>query len=169
MIRVAITGPESSGKSTLAVALAEVENGVYVPEFARTYLEQNGAAYTIDDLEFMTIGHCDAVLSVNDSLVVVDTDFIGFKVWSEYKYDRASALIHQTISKNYFDLHILCAPDIPWEPDPLRENPNDRHILFDMFVRELERYKREYIIVYGSESNRLKKSCEAVRSLRRNV
>jgi len=168
-MRIAITGPESCGKSTLTAALAEALDGVCVTEFARTYLEQNGGEYDFDDLEFMALGHRDAFLNETAPIVVVDTDFIGFKVWSEFKYETTCSFIHQSISEAHFDLHILCAPDIPWEPDPLRENPNDRHELFNLFIENLERYKKEYIIVYGNHDQRLKKSEEAARRLLRNL
>lgn len=169
MMRIAITGPESSGKSTLTTALAEALGGVCVVEFARTYLEENGGVYDFDDLEFMALGHRDAFLAETAPIVVVDTDFINFKVWSEFKYNNTCSFIHQCISEAHFDLHILCAPDLPWEPDPLRENPNDRHELFNLFIENLERFKKEYIIVYGDHEMRLKKSLEAALRLQRNL
>lgn len=168
MIRIAITGPESSGKSTLAKAIARIERGAYIPEFARTYLEENGPDYEVEDLDIMVQGHADSIQNSKNSLIIVDTDFVVFKVWSEYKYERASALIHRLMSENWFDLHVLCAPDIPWEPDALRENPNDRNELFQRYVEALEMYRKEYVIVEGSHEKRIKKVQEALARLQRN-
>ena len=50
MMRVVITGPESSGKSVLAGELAAFFGAPLVQEYARTYLEQRQGAYVQDDL-----------------------------------------------------------------------------------------------------------------------
>lgn len=167
MIRIAFTGPESSGKSTLAKAIAESLDGAYIPEFARTYLEEKGPEYDIDDLDFMAQGHADAIGSTSNPLHLVDTDFIVFKIWSEFKYDAASPLIHRLVSENWFDLHVLCAPDIPWEEDELRENPSDRDELFLQYVQSLEKYRKPYIIVEGAHNKRMKKAAQAIQELQR--
>lgn len=167
MIRIAFTGPESSGKSTLAKAIAAECKGVYVPEFARTYLEEKGPEYDIDDLDFMAQGHADSIGIAANDLQLVDTDFLVFKIWSEYKYDAASPLIHRLISESWFDLHVLCAPDIPWESDDLRENPSDRDDLFLRYVNELEKYHKPYIIVEGVHDKRMKKVEQVIQELQR--
>lgn len=167
MIRIAFTGPESSGKSTLAKAIAAEFEGEYIPEFARIYLEENGPEYDIDDLDFMAQGHADSIGDASKSVQLVDTDFLVFKIWSAYKYDAASPLIHRLVSENWFDLHVLCAPDIPWEPDDLRENPTDRDALFQQYVNELEKYRKSYIIVEGSHGKRMKKVGQVIQELQR--
>jgi len=167
MIRVAFTGPESSGKSTLAKAVSETLSGTYIEEFARTYLEEQGPDYDIDDLDIMANGHLESIQNTSDELQLVDTDFIMFKIWSEYKYDAATPLTHRLVSENWFNLHVLCAPDIPWEPDELRENPDDRDALFLQYVETLEKLRKPYIIVEGSTDKRLKKVEEAIRQLQR--
>lgn len=167
MIRIAFTGPESSGKSTLAESVATSTEGVYIEEFARTYLESNGGEYDVDDLDEMAKGHLDEIKSTSEELQLVDTDFIVFKIWSEYKYDAASPLIHRLVSENWFDLHVLCAPDIPWEPDVLRENPEDRDALFLRYVEALEKLHKPYLIVEGTHDKRLKKVVEAINQLQR--
>lgn len=169
MIRIAITGPESSGKTLLAQALAKEIGATYIPEYARTFLEEFGPGYNQEDLDTMALGHLNQIEESEAQLLVVDTDFIVFKVWSEYKYDFASPLIHSYISEEYFDLHLLCAPDIPWEEDPLRENPQDREKLFEQYVAALERYKKKYIIVTGSEEERLQKARQEVDRLQRKL
>ncbi len=168
MIRIAFTGPESSGKSTLAMAAAEALKGEYIKEYARTFLEEYGPNYEVEDLDTMALGHANAMDETPTALQLVDTDFVVFKIWSEHKYNAASTLIYSLISENRFDLHVLCAPDIPWEEDPLRESPNDRDALFQRYVEELERFHKRYIIVEGSHDKRLKKVKDAVQKLQRN-
>jgi nicotinamide riboside kinase len=48
----------------------------------------------------------------------------------------------------------LCKPDFPWIEDNLRENPNDREVLFDLFIKILKEYKIDYKILEGSITNR---------------
>jgi nicotinamide riboside kinase len=116
----------------------------------------------------MAKGHLDSLEKEKATLQFVDTDFIVFKVWSEYRFSHASSKIHQLISEDWFNLHVLCAPDIPWESDPLRENPNDRDQLFETYVETLERYRKPYLIVEGSHDKRMKKVQQALRQIQIN-
>ena len=126
MIRIGITGPESSGKTTLAKALSEELGASYISEFARKYLTELGRPYEQNDLIEIAKGQLNGILTGSSSLQIIDTDFIVLKIWLEEKYNSTSAYIEDLIAKNHFDLHILCTPDIPWEEDSLRENPDDR-------------------------------------------
>jgi NadR type nicotinamide-nucleotide adenylyltransferase len=166
MIKIAITGPESSGKTTLAKQLSEVFSAHYIPEFARQYLEENGLDYDQFDLDEIAEGQHDLVVNSQNLMNIVDSDYVVLKIWSEQKYGFASSLINELVSENHFDLHVLCAPDIPWENDPMRENPNDRHDLFEKYLNVLNAFKKDYIIVSGSEDERLKKSSAAIRALK---
>ena len=165
MIKVAITGPESCGKSTLAEALSKHFKVALIPEYSRTYLEENGPEYDQTDLDEIAEQHLINIDLSQESIKIVDTDFVVLKVWSEYKYDFTSGLINEFASENHFDLHILCSPDTPWEEDPLRENPDDRHKLFEMYLDTLNAFKKDYIIVSGEHKVRLKKSIESIELL----
>jgi len=162
MIRVAITGPESTGKTTLAKAISEKLNGEYIPEFAREYLAELKGKYKQSDLNEIARRQLGSLLNSSARLRISDTDFIVLDIWSNEKYGSTSSYIEDLIINKYFDLHILCTPDIPWEEDPLRENPNDRDRLFDLYKTRLIELKKPFIIVEGSHEERLKKSCEAI-------
>ena len=162
MLRIAITGPESSGKTTLAKALSEHYNISFVPEFARTYLEKTEGKYEQLDLDKIAQGQLKSLISAEDSIVISDTDFSVLEIWSQYKYKNTSELINKLVQKELFDLHILCSPDIPWEADLLRENPNSRDLLFELYSVSLNRNNKNYIVVNGSAKNRLEKSIQAI-------
>ncbi|MDA7580666.1 AAA family ATPase [Crocinitomicaceae bacterium] len=166
MLRIAITGPESSGKTTLARALSKVLSAVYIPEFARQYLQEKGLKYDQQDLDEIAKGQLNLILSSQNSINIVDSDFVVLKVWSDEKFQFTSSKISKLISENHFDLHILCAPDIPWEDDPMRENPDDRHLLFKKYVNVLNTYKKDFIIVSGLHDERLKKCVSAIHKLK---
>lgn len=168
MIKIAITGPESCGKTTLCNSLAEHFGVAPVPEYSREFFEENGPEYTQLDLDDIAEGQLENIQiysSDKNRVNIIDTDFIVLKVWSEHKYGFASSHINSLVSENHFDLHILCAPDIPWEEDPLRENPNDRHELFQQYIKLLESFKKDFIIVNGSHEERMKKSILAIDKL----
>ena len=162
MLRIAITGPESSGKTTLAKALSEHYNISFVPEFARTYLEKTEGKYEQLDLDKIAQGQLKSLISAEDSIVISDTDFSVLEIWSQYKYKNTSELINKLVQKDLFDLHILCSPDIPWEADLLRENPNSRDLLFELYSKSLNSNNKNFIVVNGSAKNRLEKSIQAV-------
>lgn len=164
-IRIAITGPESSGKTALTEALGKALNCGWVPEFARAFLEMYGNDYEQEDLDTIAEGHWNQIQESSENPVLVDTDFVVLKVWSEYKYNGASATINRLVNANHFDLHILCAPDIPWHYDPLRENPADRDVLFEQYLKILETFRKPYIIVAGTHAEREKKSLDAILKL----
>lgn len=165
MIRIAITGPESSGKTSLSTALSNTLKGTLLLEYARDYLEQLDRPYTQDDLDRICEGHLARFNQCTDPLQIIDTDFVVLKVWSIVSYGVASPTIQSEMDANHFDLHILCSPDIPWEDDPMREHPEMREELFDMYLSELTESQKPFIIVSGSEEKRLEKSCEAIAAI----
>ena len=167
MIRIAITGPESSGKTALTNALGEKLNGTVYPEFARTFLENLDRDYVQSDLDQMCDGHLDQFIQSEDDLQLIDTDFIVLKIWSDVKFGSVSEKIKFAVNSNHFDLHILCTPDIPWEFDPQREHPQQRDELFELYKKELFASSKLFVIVSGSLTERVKKSCEAIASIQR--
>ena len=166
MLRIAITGPESCGKTTLAKNLAKVFSVAYIPEFARQYLQEKGLKYDQWDLDEIAQGQLKSIHYSQNSINIVDTDFVVLKVWSDEKYNFSSPMIGKLVSENHFNLHILCAPDIPWEDDPMRENSNDRHVLFEKYLNVLNAYKKDFIIVSGSHDERLNKSISTIHKLK---
>jgi nicotinamide riboside kinase len=77
-----------------------------------------------------------------------------FQIWSQVKYAEVSPVISKLLHAQQFDHYFLCAPDIPWEADPLRENPLNREMLFGLYREQLEKYGRSYSILTGNLENR---------------
>jgi nicotinamide riboside kinase len=134
---IVVTGPESSGKTTLVNRLKADFGIPIVPEFARAYLEQNGADYNFIDLEI--IGKCQSIQELEAHniypVIVCDTDIITIDIWAMEVFGKSILLPNNnTAAKHY----LLCKPDIPWEPGPFRENPNDRDRLFQMYCEYIK-------------------------------
>ena len=144
---IVVTGPESSGKTTLVNRL-KVEYGIpIVTEFSRTYLEQKVEhSYEFSDLEI--IGKCQNVQEAEAHnsypLIVCDTDIITIDVWAIDVFDRSIDLPNNHTDQKHY---LLCKPDIPWQPDPLRENPVDRDRLFELYEHYLKSRNLSYQIV----------------------
>ena len=151
-IRLVLTGPESTGKSALTVHLAQHLGLPHALEYARDYLEQHGADYTYDVLLEMSRGHLAhqaRCVPPAAPVGVFDTDLTNYKIWSEVAYGRCHEEILAALERETSHVYLLCYPDLPWEPDPLREHPHDRMKLFELHRRELERLGRRYEIIRG--------------------
>lgn len=156
MIKIAITGPESSGKTTLSEQLAEYFGVEWVPEFAREFLLKRGGVYQKKDLDTIAKGQFDAMRNIaNSDLVFYDTDLFVIKIWSEHKYNSLSPVIQSLLDKQEVDLYLLCKPDLPWDEDPLRENPNDRDVLYDLYLDALKEEDVTFSIVSGLSDERI--------------
>lgn len=147
-IKVAIVGPESSGKTTLCKELSAFFKTQWVPEFARTYLETS-PEYTQKDLDFFVKEQKKQEQKFSSSPLFCDTDPLSIKVWSIYKYGSFSQYIHQEIVSSNYQLHLLLEPDLDYEIDPLREDAplKNRIELFQLFQKELEHYNFNYFVI----------------------
>jgi len=164
MIKIIVTGPESSGKTTLCKLLSEHFNTPFTEEYAREYLNKQDEKYTQSDLKRIAKGQL-LKEKKEEELLICDTDLITIKIWSEYKYGNCNNWILEQIAKQKTEnrFYILCKPDIPWEEDPLRENPTNREELFEIYKEELEKLKHNYSIIEGEE--RIKNSIAKISSL----
>ncbi|MBC34933.1 MAG: ATPase [Bacteroidetes bacterium] len=156
--KIAITGPESTGKSILTDQLANFFQTIWVQEYARTYIDHLNRPYEQKDILQIAknqVQQVDLFSKKADDLLFVDTELLVTKIWSEVKYGECDPWIIDQFEKQDYDLYLLCAVDLPWEPDPQREHPEMRHKLFKIYQENLEKYKLNYKIVKGSGSERL--------------
>jgi nicotinamide riboside kinase len=149
MHKIIVTGPESSGKTTLCKALSKHFNLHFSKEYAREYLEKLNGNYNQGDL----LKIAKEQLKYEKNTQLLDTDLITIKIWSKYKYGSCDKWILEQIEKQKSEnrFYLLCKPDIPWEADPLRENPTNRNELFEIYKKELENLGHNYFIVEGEE------------------
>lgn len=167
-MRIVLTGAESSAKSTLTQALGEALKIPYALEFARFYLEKHGPDYDCDRLREMARLHGEyqrEQIPPDAPLGIFDTDLINYKIWAEEVFGNCPPEIMEGIEEEADHVYLLCAPDLPWEPDPLRENPDDRDRLFELHRAQIERLGRRYEIVRGTGDERLACASEALRNL----
>lgn len=167
MIKIAINGAESTGKSVLTEQLAAHFHTVWEPELARQYVENNNYQYTYKDV-------CNIVrLQIEQQkkyekqnsypFVFFDTDLIITKVWFQYKYKQVPEKLIKRLEKRFFDFYLLCKPDLPWIDDPVREHGNDRVFFFNWYKKEIEMLNTPYAIIGGIGEERLQNAIQAIK------
>ncbi|MFM2207360.1 MAG: hypothetical protein RL213_1335 [Bacteroidota bacterium] len=167
LLRIALLGPESSGKSRLAESLAEHFKTTWVPEYARTFLAGRTGNYTREDVLYCAAGQRaleDAKATEADKYLFCDTEMINFKVWLTDKFGSAPAWITEDLKSRY-DAYLLTSPDLPFVNDPLRENPDRRDHFFDVYRKELTASGIPFEIISGKGEERLRKAMEALEKL----
>lgn len=168
MIKVAILGPESTGKTELARQLAEHFSAPWVPEYAREYIENLKTSYTFDDVCNIALKQIEQEKLyenrlTNDPFVFFDTDLIITKVWFQYRFGKVPDFLAERMKTGFFDLYLLCAPDLEWMPDPVREHGDDREYFFDWYQKEIEQTGKPYVIVTGIGTQRIKNALKALK------
>jgi NadR type nicotinamide-nucleotide adenylyltransferase len=156
--RIAITGPESTGKSTLSMELAQLYHADWVEEYSRQYLDKIQRPYNQDDILMIAKGQIlseNIAISRAKSFLFCDTDLLVTKIWSEVKYSSCDPWILENIPTHAYDLYLLCDIDLPWTPDPLREHPHMRKELFDLYLKDLQFYNFPFAIVSGNGNARI--------------
>ena len=159
------TGPESSGKTTLASQLSDYWKTPLVPEVSRDYLKGRNSYQQQDLLKIAKAQHEQeqAILSHSADRIVCDTDLLVIVIWSEVKYgccdpwivDTFENSIKQKTTSRYY---YLCDFNIPWEADPLRENPDNRDTLFDLYLQKLKEYELDHCVMKGDPVERLQQA-----------
>jgi nicotinamide riboside kinase len=155
---VVVTGPESTGKTELSRYLSQKFSVPWVPELSRLYIEKLNRPYTCQDVETIArlqIDQFQSIVSQGHPLVIFDTDLIITKVWFDVVYQHCPGWVIDAIKAQKTRLHLLCNTDIPWVPDPVRENGGEmRDKLFDIYRNELESFGLPYQIISGVGSKR---------------
>ncbi|MCB9186004.1 MAG: ATP-binding protein [Flavobacteriales bacterium] len=162
---IALVGPESTGKTTLSEQLAAHYGGSFVPEFAREFLEERNGKYSQADLPTIAKGQLNLesqTIAKDAKPVFCDTDVVVVIVWHEFKYGEQSAELEALFKLQPERKYLLTYPDLPWQDDPLRENPKDLNAIFELYVSTLNRLGVDYSIVNGNGSNRLKNAIAAL-------
>jgi len=162
-LKVVLFGPESTGKTSLSQQLARHYNSIWVPEYARKYLQKkwNNERKTCEpkDLLPIAIGQIKSenkLAKKTNSVLFCDTDLLETKVYSETYYSNTcDPLLEKYALENKYDLYFLTYIDTPWEADDLRDKPDERLNMFMAFQNALVKYKKPYILLKGDKKKRL--------------
>ena len=158
-MHVVVTGPESCGKTTLARLLAQQLQRPLVAEQARDYLARTPAVpqqgYLPSDLLAIAGAQQQAETHHSPSALVADTDLQVLSIWWQEKFGPTPVVLSSAYAAQSSRFYVLCQPDLAWEPDPLRENPDDRARLFALYEADLRARNLAYCVAHGSGHGRL--------------
>ncbi len=166
--RVAIVGAESTGKTTLAQALAAHFATVWVPEFARAYLLARGAVATEPDMLTIAQGQAEAedhLARQANRLLICDTNVLTTQLWYEHYFGAPPATLSRLATERTAHLYLLCAPDVPWVPDALRDSPAERGWFHQRFQQALDAQNLPTVTLSGPFAGRLAPAVAAVAAL----
>ena len=166
-MKILITGTECTGKSTLAASLSKTLDCPWIPEYARTYLDTNGPEYTEQDLLYIAEGHHKLVCKYDaEQPLILDTYLLNLKIWSMVKFGNCNPWISNqlalAVENQIFDKVFLCAPDLPWKQDGLRENQKSADSLHQLFISELEILQLDYFVISGQGDQRMEPILAAI-------
>jgi NadR type nicotinamide-nucleotide adenylyltransferase len=168
ILKIVITGPESTGKSQLSEELATYYKTVFVPEYARGYIDALDRPYNREDILIIAKGQIRDEARMKQQayrMLFCDTELIVTKIWSEVKYGICDPWILKMIEENNYDLFLLCNIDLPWEEDPQREHPHMREKLFSLYLDELTNRGFPFKVVSGTGKERLMNAIGFVESI----
>ena len=174
-VRVVVTGPECTGKTTLAADLARTFDAPWLPEMARTYAAERAAigqlltATDVDLIAQRAIVSEDAALTAQPPLLVLDTDLLSTVTYARHYYGASSAWLEGEARARLAALYLLCAPDLPWTPDGIRDRPEQREELFAEFERTLSEFRADVIVIRGTGGRRRDAAIHATRGITARV
>ncbi|NOT75492.1 MAG: ATP-binding protein [Cyclobacteriaceae bacterium] len=163
--KVAIIGPECTGKTDLSQYLAGRFKTEWVPEYARAYLNKLNRPYDQSDLTKIAHGQLrveDEWMQTAKGVLICDTNLIIIKVWSEEKFGICDPEILKAMQSRHYDLLLLTNIDIPWEEDPQREHPDKREYFWNIYKKEAVESKIPTVEISGSREERRKKATDAI-------
>lgn len=170
MKKIVITGPECSGKSQLTQQLAESYKCPWVAEYARFYLKHLPRPYVEKDLMAIAAGQESAMHDTKSRYptaqwLFLDTWDVVLRIWHTYRFGAVPSYLELFRKRYAIDHYLLCTPDLPWVPDPMRENQYDRDELFEMYHAHLQDAGCSFSIISGSGDERYARAVQALDGL----
>ena len=165
LTKVVFYGPESTGKTTLAQTLAKQHQTQWVPEFAREYLQNkyNKTGKACEPSDIMPIAEGQMALEnkqakTSNQYLFCDTNLLETYVYARvYFPDKDFSRLKSLALSQDYDYYFLTDIDTPWEADDLRDKPNERQEMFNVFRNYLIKYDKNFCILSGDLEQRLSK------------
>ncbi|MBK6731073.1 MAG: ATP-binding protein [Bacteroidetes bacterium] len=162
-LNIIITGPESSGKTTLAEALSQSLQLPLIPEYAREYLLALDRKYTLDDVLHIGKQQMQTFTQTkNTQAIIYDTDVLTTIIWLQDKFNYNNSAFNDFWNKESNCIYLLCKPEFIWEEDPLREDEGRSDILYEIYKSHLITAGKKYFEISGNQSQRIQYAKEII-------
>lgn len=165
MTRIVLTGSESTGKTTLAGALAEHYGAELVPEFVREFAARKGAPIAFDDHGAIARGQMaleDEHIARARAILIQDTDLVSTVVYCTHYFDRCPPWIEEAAAARRPDLYLLCDIDIPWVGDGIRDREHARDEIQGLFRAALRASGVPVMVIHGTGDERFRRAVAAI-------
>ena len=159
--RIAILGAESTGKSTLADALARRYGTLWVPEYLREFVDVHGRVPHEDDqpgIARTQLAREDAMAAqpAARGFLFCDTTPLMTAVYSRIYWGRVPPALLALEAAHDYALTLVAAPDLPWVPDGLmRDSDEVRQRVHAQLVAVLAQRGIPYVLVEGELEERV--------------
>ena len=168
--RVCLLGAESTGKTTLAAALAARYETVWNPEYGRPYTQlgrAREAPWTSAEFVHIARMHCwyeDFLAELARDVLFSDTDAFTTAVFHEVYLGEPAAGFDDLVARSY-DLFLVCGLDVPWRHDGVREFDEQRRWMHDRYLERARTSGPPWVLVEGDRDERLARAGAAVDEL----
>lgn len=164
IIKIAVVGAESTGKSWLCEELAKHYETTWVPEYAREYFNDSDIYnYTLADLVTIAKKQIELehqFLPKANGFLFCDTTLVTLKIWAELEFQQTPDYIEENLKNNDYACYLITDNQVPWTEDPLRQNKHSRDLLFEMNISEVKSLKIPFSVISGTDQKRLTNAIE---------
>ena len=158
---ICLLGGESSGKTTLAAALAERLGTVWVPEVGRTRWEEQGGRLDYPDMRAIA----EDQLALEDRLapqarrwLVCDGSALTTVFYSEHDYGAVDPAVRALARRPYAHTFV-CAPDFPFVQDGTRRDAAFRETQHRWYLDKLNSAGTPHTVLDGPFAARIARAC----------
>jgi NadR type nicotinamide-nucleotide adenylyltransferase len=190
ILKIAVIGPESTGKSTLSEQLANHYHTLWVPEYAREYCSTLTHECTLEDEMNMFYGqlasedaaieslqsstshesratsheitHHSKLEARSSKLLICDTTIVTVKIWCEHVFESCPIEVQKVFEERTYDLYLLMDIDLPWMEDPLRDFPHLREYFMQWYIRLMNESNANYKVISGTNEQRFENAVKAI-------
>jgi HTH-type transcriptional regulator, transcriptional repressor of NAD biosynthesis genes len=172
-LRICVLGAESTGTTTMAMALAEHYQTVWVPEYGRQYwIEKmqrtDDQTWRTEEFVHIATEQCrmeDEAARQSNRVLTCDTDAFATSIWHERYLGTRSPEVEALAATHYPALSLLTDVDIPFVQDGTRDGEHIRHAMHERFVARLKETQRPYLLLSGTHAARLQQAIVAIDAL----
>jgi HTH-type transcriptional regulator, transcriptional repressor of NAD biosynthesis genes len=168
--RVCLLGAESTGKTTLAEALAARFDTAWNPEYGRPYTQigrPHGAPWASWEFTHIARIQCwyeDFLAGLAERVLFTDTDAFTTAVFHEVYLGSPATGFAELVARPY-DLFVVCGLDTPWQHDGVREFEAQRRWMHERYLARVQASGSPWVLVEGPPHVRLETAAAAVERL----